>query len=88
MLVQTGIGRAGALMFAREGAAVALVARRREPLQDVASEIARAGGRAAVEAIIRAKTGYPLRLDEGDLELVALESTDELPGRFARVRWR
>jgi NADP-dependent 3-hydroxy acid dehydrogenase YdfG len=47
----TGIGRAGALMFAREGAAVALVARRREPLQDVASEIARAGGRAAVEAI-------------------------------------
>jgi NAD(P)-dependent dehydrogenase (short-subunit alcohol dehydrogenase family) len=47
----TGIGRAGALMFARDGATVGLIGRRREPLAEVAGEITRAGGRAAVEAI-------------------------------------
>jgi len=42
----TGIGRAGALMFAGEGATVALLGRRRGPLDEVAAEIAAAGGRA------------------------------------------
>src|SRR6185437_14879717 len=47
----TGIGKAGALMFAREGAAVALIGRRREKLDEVAAEIADFGGTAAVEPL-------------------------------------
>ena len=44
----TGIGRAGALMFAGEGATVALMGRRRAQLDEVAGEIAAKGGRAVV----------------------------------------
>jgi NAD(P)-dependent dehydrogenase (short-subunit alcohol dehydrogenase family) len=40
----TGIGRATALLFAKEGAKVAVAGRRREPLEAVAAEIAAAGG--------------------------------------------
>jgi meso-butanediol dehydrogenase / (S,S)-butanediol dehydrogenase / diacetyl reductase len=40
----TGIGRAIALAMAREGARIALAARRREPLESVAAEIVAAGG--------------------------------------------
>jgi NAD(P)-dependent dehydrogenase (short-subunit alcohol dehydrogenase family) len=47
----TGIGKAGALMFAREGATVALLGRRREPLQEAASEAATSGGATVVEAL-------------------------------------
>lgn len=36
----TGIGRAAALMYAQEGATIALLGRRREPLDEVAAEIA------------------------------------------------
>lgn len=46
----TGIGRAGALMFAQEGAAVALIGRGRDKLDEVAAEIQAMGGRAVVEA--------------------------------------
>jgi NAD(P)-dependent dehydrogenase (short-subunit alcohol dehydrogenase family) len=42
----SGIGEAAALALAREGAAVALTGRRREPLQAVADKIIKAGGRA------------------------------------------
>jgi NAD(P)-dependent dehydrogenase (short-subunit alcohol dehydrogenase family) len=42
----TGIGRATALALAADGLAVAVAGRRREPLADVASEIADRGGRA------------------------------------------
>lgn len=42
----TGIGRACALAFAREGARVALAGRRAEPLSAVAAEIYNAGGEA------------------------------------------
>lgn len=46
----TGIGRACALLFAAEGAKVAIAARRKEKLDDVAEEIVSAGGEAlAVE---------------------------------------
>ena len=44
----TGIGRAGALMFAEEGAAVALIGRRREKLEEVAAAITAKGGKAVV----------------------------------------
>jgi len=44
----TGIGEAAALALAREGVAVALSGRRREPLDAVAAQIAKAGGRALV----------------------------------------
>ena len=47
----TGIGKAGALMFAQEGAAVALIGRRRDKLDEVAAEIQAIGGKAAVEAL-------------------------------------
>jgi len=46
----SGIGEAAALALAREGAAVALSGRRREPLQQVADRIAAAGGKALVVA--------------------------------------
>ncbi len=44
----SGIGEAAALALAREGAAVALTGRRREPLQAVADKITKAGGKALV----------------------------------------
>ena len=47
----TGIGKAGALMFAQEGAAVALIGRRRDKLDEVAAEIQTIGGKAVVEAL-------------------------------------
>ena len=46
----SGIGRATALAFAREGAAVALLARRELELERVAGEIRAAGGNASVHA--------------------------------------
>src|SRR5215468_10661148 len=44
----SGIGRETALLFARLGASLALVARRRELLDAVAAEVVAAGGRALV----------------------------------------
>ena len=46
----SGIGEAAALALAGEGAAVALSGRRREPLQTVADQITKAGGKALVAA--------------------------------------
>lgn len=70
----TGIGRACALLFAREGARVAVAGRRREPLVAVMKEIAAADGeafvvpcdvtqRAAVEQAVRATVDRFGRLD-------------------------
>lgn len=44
----SGLGRGLARRLAREGYAVALLARRREPMEELAAEVAAAGGRAAV----------------------------------------
>ena len=44
----SGIGEAAALALAGEGAAVALSGRRREPLQKVAEQVTKAGGKALV----------------------------------------
>lgn len=72
----TGIGKAGALMFAREGAAVALIGRRRDKLDEVAAEIQAIGGKAAVEALDvadRKKVG-----EAGERLLKRLERVDIL----------
>jgi NADP-dependent 3-hydroxy acid dehydrogenase YdfG len=53
----TGIGRAGALMFAREGAAVALIGRRRDKLEEAAEEIRGFGGTAFAEPLDVADRG-------------------------------
>jgi NADP-dependent 3-hydroxy acid dehydrogenase YdfG len=47
----TGIGRAGARMFAEEGATVALLGRRKAKLDEAAAEIAARGGRAVVAPV-------------------------------------
>lgn len=46
----SGIGRATAQLFAREGAGVVIAARRRAELDSLASEITSAGGKVAVLA--------------------------------------
>src|SRR5438876_6397076 len=69
----TGIGKAGALMFAREGASVALIGRRRDKLEEVATEIRAFGGTAAVQP-----------LDVADRTQVR-KATNELIKRFDRV---
>lgn len=45
----SGIGKAGALALADEGATLVLTGRRREPLEGVAARIAEAGGKAYVQ---------------------------------------
>jgi NADP-dependent 3-hydroxy acid dehydrogenase YdfG len=47
----SGIGRAGALMFAEGGATVALLGRRKNKLEETAAEIATRGGRSAVAQV-------------------------------------
>ncbi len=47
----TGIGRAGALMFAEEGATVALMGRCPEPLESVAKVVGDCPGKAIVEPL-------------------------------------
>jgi len=56
-----GIGRAIALRFAQAGARVALVARRREPLEAVAEEVRAAGGEPLVHP---ADVGDPAAVEE------------------------
>lgn len=69
----TGIGRAGALMFAEEGASVALMGRRREKLEEVAKAIAKVGGHGIVKV-----------LDVGDRESVTAAAAD-LTASLGRV---
>jgi len=64
----TGIGRCAALMFAGEGAAVALAGRRKEPLDAVVKEIEKAGGRAAARACDVARIGDAKALGEWAVE--------------------
>src|SRR5229473_253876 len=51
----TGVGRAAALMLAAEGAQVVVAGRRKAPIEAVAGEIAKAGGRAVARACDVAK---------------------------------
>ena len=55
----TGIGAATAIRFAREGATVVICGRRKEPLDEVVAQIARAGGKAeAVQADVSDEAQY------------------------------
>jgi NADP-dependent 3-hydroxy acid dehydrogenase YdfG len=69
----TGIGKAGALMFAREGASVILIGRRRDKLDEVAGNISASGGTAVVE-----------QLDVADRRKVQAAAARQLD-RFKRV---
>ena len=69
----SGIGRATALLFAREGAAVALLARRQDELEKVAGEIRAAGGRAEVCAA---------DLEDGDATRAAVEAAGAKLGKL------
>src|SRR5438876_6816579 len=60
----SGIGRATALALSAAGARVSLVARRRERLEEVASEIQSAGGEASVIAADLARPGEAQRAAE------------------------
>ncbi len=64
----SGIGRASALLFAKEGAAVVLGARRREPLEAVAREITDAGGRALAVSGDVTDEHYAERLVQASIE--------------------
>ena len=89
----TGIGRACALLFARDGAKLALAGRRQENLESVAKEITAAGGealavpcdvtlRASVEKALRAAVDRFGRLDlvvnnAGVLKVGSAEETSD-----------
>jgi NAD(P)-dependent dehydrogenase (short-subunit alcohol dehydrogenase family) len=63
----TGIGRAAALMLAAEGVQVVVAGRRKAPLDAVAGEIAKGGGRAAARACDVAKPAEARALAEWTL---------------------
>lgn len=69
----TGIGQAAAVALAREGADVAMVGRRREPLEEVAALVGREGRRA-----------LPFALDVGDADAVQRLAA-EVVDSFGRV---
>ena len=69
----SGIGQATALAFAREGAAVALLARRASELEQVAEEVRAAGGQASV---------HPADLADGLATRAAAEAAAQVLGRL------
>ncbi len=69
----SGIGRSLAVELGRRGAAVGLLARRAETLQEIAREVATAGGRAAV---------LPADVEDADAVRVA---ADELRAQYDRI---
>lgn len=78
----SGIGSAAARLFAAEGAAVVLMARREEKLRALAAEIVRMGGRAEVSA------GDVTRPDDVRRAVsVALEAFGGLDAAFNNAGW-
>lgn len=86
-----GIGRATALRFAREGARVGLIARRPEPLEEVASAIRAAGGEAlALPADVSREAEVAAAIDRaagtwGGLDIVVSNAGIEVPEQDAPV---
>jgi NADP-dependent 3-hydroxy acid dehydrogenase YdfG len=87
----SGIGRATAIAFAREGAAVGLLARRRDELEHVAKQIRDAGGRAEVlaadledAAATRAAVGAAIQA-LGRLDVVVYAAGTNIPQRALTV---
>jgi NAD(P)-dependent dehydrogenase (short-subunit alcohol dehydrogenase family) len=71
----TGIGRACALALAREGADVAIVGRRRAPLEAVAGEITAAGGKAlAVTCDVTSGSSVENALSQAEQQLGRLDT--------------
>lgn len=83
----TGIGEAAAIQLAREGVAVALTGRRREPLQSVADRIAKAGGKALVAPADLRKPEGPasvaraIRTEFGRLDILVNNAGDNVSER-------
>ncbi|HWF93250.1 MAG TPA: 3-oxoacyl-[acyl-carrier-protein] reductase [Terriglobales bacterium] len=91
-----GIGRACALQLAKEGAAIALIARNQEKLEQVKQEITGAGGQAAVFVADLAeedqvKTAFKAAIAQfGKLEILvnnAGVTRDQLVMRMKRADW-
>lgn len=86
----SGIGEAAALALAREGAAIALTGRRREPLQAVADRITRAGGKALVapgdmgDPAMPDKTAQEIAREFGRLDILV----NNAGGNITERRWR
>jgi 3-oxoacyl-[acyl-carrier protein] reductase len=91
-----GIGRAGALRLAKEGAAVAVAARNQEKLNELVSEIAAAGGTAGAFALDVAdeeqvKTAVKAAIAQfGKVDILVNNAgitRDQLVMRMKRVDW-
>jgi NAD(P)-dependent dehydrogenase (short-subunit alcohol dehydrogenase family) len=86
-----GIGRATAIRFAREGARVGLIARREEPLREVAATISATGGVAlALPADVSDEAQLSTAIDRaaeawGGLDIVVSNAGIELPEQDAPV---
>lgn len=82
----TGIGAATAQRFAEEGALAVLCGRRREPLEEVAASIGKAGGRARVEPLDVTKEAdvdalvKRLADEEGHLDILINNAVLLVPG--------
>jgi NAD(P)-dependent dehydrogenase (short-subunit alcohol dehydrogenase family) len=87
----TGIGREAALMLAAEGAVVVVAGRRKPPIEAVAAEIARAGGRAVARACDVAKPAEARALAEWTLaqhgRIDVLVNNAGHSSRRRNVRW-
>jgi len=86
-----GIGRATALRFAAEGARVGLIARRVEPLAEVAKRIEDGGGEAlALPADVSLESSLSAAIDRaaeafGGIDIVVSNAGIEVPDADARV---
>ena len=86
-----GIGRAAAILFAQEGARVALISRSRKDLEEVAGIIAHGGGEALVlPADVMAEDQLSSAIDMaaenwGGLDIVISNAGIELPFEDSRV---